>query len=304
MNRLLAFLTALLSGCMSAAAETDSPFSLELSRGYIDGAGMDDTRGIERRIPDIEDGRRWRLDGRWQPADRWYLLASIEQSTLTYENPENTTCPLSAGQIPPSAFACGLGRLDREGRIDDELDHARVGAGRSYPLGSKLSATVEGGYGYMRWESNDDYEVTAATKCIQWSPGDPSRPSLRVDCTPVDTRATDGGLFGRIGLEWTLAPRLKLGASAHHQRYRYRIYRNEVVPRIAAANCDRLDICGSASIDGWVDFHATDTTGDSWTWYGVRADLALDRRWGLFLSLEGGGNRDWTTADLGVRLGF
>jgi hypothetical protein len=303
MGRLLAFVTALLSGCMTAAAETEGTFKLELSGGYINGAGMDDPSGLERRIPGNEDGRRRRLDGRWQPGDRWYLLATAEQATLSYENPANPGCPVHAGRIPVSTFACSLERFERDGRIDDELDHARLGVGWSMPFGDSLLAQLEGGYGYIRWDSTDDYEITAATRCLVWSGTNAAVTGPRVDCTPVETRATDGGLFGRVGLEWALGTRFKLGASAHHQRYRYRVYRNEVVPRIAAANCERVDLCGPV-FDRWVDLHATDTTGDSWTWYSVRADLALDRRWGVFLSLEGGGNRDWTTADLGVRLGF
>lgn len=302
MNRQLFSMVALCFGCMSTAAKAEDTFVLELSGGYVDGPGMDDTRGFNRRISDIDSGRRWRLDGRWQPTQRWYVLAMAERSTLNYENPENTACPVHAGRFPPVTSFCAPERFEREGRIDDDLDHARLGAGWKLPLGEQFVAHFEAGYGYMRWDSSDDYEITAAAQCIQWKGIDVGNTARRAHCTPVDVRATDGGLFGRLGLDWNVGSRFKLGASAHHQAYRYRIYRNDVVPRIAAANCFRLDICPDAN--GWVDFHATDTTGDSWTWYGVRADLALDRRWGVFLSLEGGGNRDWTTADLGVRFGF
>mgnify|MGYP000900580358 CR=1 FL=1 len=288
---------ALLAGATCASvglAAKDRGWDVDVSAGYVEGHGLSTEPPFSlpnnRRIDAIEDGRRARIGLTWHSGDDWYLLGRYTQSRLRYQSPLNTGCPLTPGRFLPPRFLCQPSVAPREGRIEDDHDQLELGLGVRFDLVSWLDAFAELSHGIARWKSDDDIEASATAQCLSFRFNTQPRP--HPGCVEVNRYATAQGLNAAIGLELWPERRFSLAGAVHHQGFRHRIYRNDLYPRFASAN----------GLGDAVDFAIADEPKGSWRWVAVQARYALTPRWSLLLNLEGGGNRDWETVDLGVRL--
>ncbi len=284
------------ASCSAAGpAAKERGWEVDVSAGHIEGDGLSTELPFSlpnnRRIDAIEDGRRARIGLTWHSGDYWYLLGRYTQSRLRYESPLNTGCPVTPGRFLPPRFGCQPTVAPREGRMEDDHYQLELGLGMRFNPVSWLSGFAELSHGVARWESDDDIEASATSQCLSFSFNTQPRP--HPGCAEVNRYARAQGLNAALGLELWPERRFSLTGSVHHQGFRYRIYRNDLYRRFADAN----------NVDSFsIDFLVDDEPKGSWRWASLQARYALTPRWSLLLNVEGGGNRDWETVDLGVRL--
>lgn len=288
-------LLAGVTGFPAGLAATERGWDIDVSAGYIEGDGLSTERPFSlpnnRRIDAIEDGKRTRLGLRWDSGDDWYAFGAFGRSRFRYESPLNEGCPVTPGRFLPPTFGCQPSTNPRVGRIEDEHDQIELGLGLRFALKSWLGGYAEVSHGFSRWASEEDAEAAATSQCLSFRFNTDPRPHPH--CVQVNRYARAQGLNAALGLELWPERRFSLTGAVHHQGFRYRIYRNDLYRRFAEAN----------GIDSFsIDFLVADEPKGSWRWASLGARYALTPRWSLLLNLEGGGNRDWETVDLGVRL--
>jgi len=277
-------------------------FEIEGSWGRMDGPGGFAPVGFWRRTPDFRSGDRTRIDLTWWMVPHWSIKVGGGHATTRYETPVDPVCPISLAWLigPPPFIGCPIGQpTPRMGDIEDRVRSADLGVGFRYPLGDALEVHAEIGYGWLRWRSRQDTEALAMADCIAIGRPGFADPVLRQDCTRVSGTSTRNGLMGELGLRWTLWRRLELDFKWAAKKYRYHLYRNEVVPRVFAANCPQPDLCGISAT-----FLAVPIEDGSWSWLGARATWRFNERWAVFVNHEDGGSRPWQTTDVGLRLRF
>jgi hypothetical protein len=279
------------TGTAAGLGATERGWEVDVSAGYIEGPGLSNTAEGNRRIDAIEDGRRARLGLRWESGESWYLLGAFTRSRLRYESPLNPACPATPNTFLPPIQFCQTVLVPREGQIEDRHDQLQLGAGFRLGLLSWMDGFVEVSHGLSRWQSEDDIEAIATSQCISFWYGLGALP--QPNCVEVNRYARAEGLTAAVGIDLWPKQRFSVSGTLHHQGFRYRIYRNDLYPRFGHAN--------NASVNSISSLIADEPKG-SWRWVAVQARYALTPRWSLLLNLEGGGNRDWETVDLGVRL--
>lgn len=260
----------------------------------------------ERRIADVNDGRRSVLAVRWQLHERWSLQGGYERMRLHYHNPVTYYCPAAVMRVAEAeCWGMFMEWTARQGQIHDDVDHLWLGVGFRQPLWRGLSAFADLGYGRMRWQSSGDHEAEAAVDCQTFGAFEPGGSvqmyEVAVDvagCTPVGRHARGDGLKAAVGVEADLPAGFALSLSWHHQAYRHVIFRNQVLPRVNEAN---QALCpGGCAFEG-VHVPQSQT---AWDWFHARLGYDITERFGVFVSAETGGSRAWNVYSGGVRVSF
>lgn len=276
-------------------------FEVEASWGQMDGPGGFQPVGRFRRTPDYRSGDRAQLDVAWWFHPAWSVNAGLSRGWMAYETPVDPVCPLSLTVLlgpPPNAVGCPLGHpTPLVGNIEDRTLTWRLGLGFRHAIVDSVELEASLGFARMEWRTNEDPEARAMADCI--AIGQSSTPVLREDCNKVASTASRDGLTGNVSLSWSPISRLDLRLGWHAQKFRYHVYRNEVVPRVVAANCNFPD-CGF----GVLGLRVVPIEDGSWSWLGARATWQLNEQWAVFVNHEDGGSRPWQTTDVGLRLRF
>ncbi len=274
---------------------------VEGSWGEMEGPGGFAPIGFWRRTPDFRTGSRAQLDATWWFQSKWNVQAGVGRGKTRYETPVDPVCPLSLTSLlgpPPGAIGCSFGHpTPLVGNIEDRFQTWHIGLGFRHAYSDWLAVSAHLGYARMDWDSDEDTEARALTECI--AIGQSSLPVLREDCVKVSSTSRRDGLIGNIGLTWSPYRRFEVRVAWHAQRFRYHVYRNEVVPRVVAANCPETDACFVAS-----QARVVPIEDGSWSWLGARATWRFNERWAVFVNHEDGGSRPWQTTDVGLRLRF
>lgn len=279
---------------VAPAVAAERGWTVDVRAGHIEGPGMTNKElDLLRRIDGIDEGRRLGLGLQWESGGPWYLRGTYSRSELRYESPLNPACPAVVNRFLPPRTLCQAITPPREGWIEDR--HGQLDFVFGYRLGLTdwLDGVAELGYGVSRWHSSDDVEATATARCLAFSVGVGFY--RQPDCQQVVRRAHADGIVAGLGVELWRTSRLSLAATLRHQAFRYRIYRNDLYPRFASAN--GVNQGPGSGIDTLV---AREPPG-SWTWGALQARYALTPRLSVLLQVEGLGNRDWETVDLGLR---
>jgi hypothetical protein len=289
----------LLPNAACADAEPEPRWELELSTGPIWANGEDQLEyDSDRRIRDISSGERRTLRGRVHPGDHWYATGEWTQDLLAYESPLEHPCPLAAGQFLAPAIFCQAVVTPRSGEIEDHSDVWRFRLGYRHVLTRRLGGFVELGLGYQQWDSSQDIEARALASCVR-DPRFPPVGQLSPNCTPIDVEASDHGLSAVAGFAFDLGARLEARLAWNFEGMRYRIYRNDVIARFVERNCEPNTGCSYQA-----ERLSTDTTGRSSTWASAQLGYRFSEHLTWILDVQGGGDREWETASLGVRLSF
>ena len=112
------------------------------------------------------------------------------------------------------------------------------------------------------------------------------------------------GAWANAGLRWQVGQGLVFSADWNVQDFRHSAFRNDVLTRFIVRNCpDPAGPCGFHRPNLFSSSSIPPADG-SWSWFGAQADFDLSRHWAVFVRVEGGGSRDWTTADWGLRYRF
>lgn len=279
------------TACQQALCKSsDDSLLFEARWGHVAGNGFDDPGGLDRRVSDFQTGDRWRLRAEWRPSPWWYLTGEYLQGRVEYSSPLNPRCGLDPDRFL-GLLGCQIAAPPpRAGRIEDDLEGFNAGIGLRWPIADQWVGDVEVGYGLLEWSSDDDVEAIALATCRRFNvvplPG----------CTTVRTEARRHGWTGSLGLAYDVSDTLTVSSRLHLQEFRYRLYRNDVVPRFGDANCPTPTSC---NIDP-ASVIATQSDG-SWSWISARASVHLSEHWTGFLEIEAGGSRGWTGTDVGVR---
>lgn len=279
---------------VAPAVAAEGGWTVDVRAGHVEGPGMTNKQSESlRRIDGIEDGERFALAMEWDSGTPWYVRAEYMQSRLRYESPLNPPCPVTANQFLPPPRYCQLVATPRIGQIRDRHHQLDLTAGYRWNLLGWLGAHGELGYGLTQWRSREDIEANATAGCLAFSVGIP--PRRLSNCVEVNRHARADGLVAALGIDLWPASRFSLTARINHQSFRYRIYRNDLYARFATAN--NINQAPGFTFSNLV---AREPRG-SWTWGALQARYALSPRLSVLLQVEGLGNRDWETVDLGLR---
>mgnify|MGYP002379859940 FL=1 len=289
---------AIALGCTLAlaapAVAVERGWTVDVRAGHIEGPGMTNKElDLLRRVDGIEEGRRLGLGMQWQSGGPWYVRGNYTRSVLRYESPLNPACPVTANQFLPPFRNCQTITDPRVGQIQDRHHQLDLAVGYRWNLLGWLGAHGELGYGLTQWRSREDIEANATAGCLAFSVGIP--PRRLSNCVEVNRHARADGLVAALGIDLWPASRFSLTARINHQSFRYRIYRNDLYARFATAN--NLNQAPGFTFSNLV---AREPPG-SWTWGALQARYALSPWLSVLLQVEGLGNRDWETVDLGLR---
>lgn len=287
-------LAALLCFPGDSVAADEFPFEIELAIGRINGNGIGTDDPFLKQIEDVDDGSGQAISLRWRPAGAWTTELRYEQLDLSYENPLNPYCPMSAGVLTGYEY-CQAGIRPRDGWIEDEYESLAFLVERSWALGKRVSVGVAVGFETVRWQSEDDLEAATLSTCISGPPE-----SLIPGCSPIDDSAREEGWLAEAYAEWMFAKRGTLRIGGHWREVRYQIYRNDAGPRF----CEQDTIsqvrgfCNSLQV--FLPESALDGT-NNWSWWFGEIAWDVTGRWQIALRGEAGGTRDWETATAALR---
>lgn len=286
-------LAVLLCFAGDSIATDELPFEIDLAVGTINGNGVGTDDPFIKQIEDIDDGSAQAISFRWRPSAAWTTEVRYVRLELSYENPLNPYCPMSAGVLTGYDY-CQAGIQPREGSIEDEYESFAFLVGRSWAFGKRVSFGLALGYETVRWQSEDDLEAATLSTCISNPPE-----SLIPGCSPIKDKAREDGLLAEAHVEWTFATLGTLRIGGHWQAVEYQVYRNNAGPRFCEQNTSPVrGFCNSLGV--FLPESALDGT-DSWNWWFGEIAWDVTRRWQVSLRGEAGGTRDWEIATAALR---